>query len=233
MKSNRRSAPSASRRRDPDRVERRHPRSIRFTTAEWAEIRRAAARHGLRPSEIVRARALGLPDTFHADASASFSPGHIPHPPDRATRKPPGRNPAEKRLSRGVRLSDSEWALIKHTAARQGLGAGELVRWAVLALLDGQLHEHPAGSVSAGHVALIEASYRAVHLLATLATQSMPYEEVDTLLGTAHQALLATLDEEPVGVAPCESLSAGRRQRHAKKDASPYSWSGLIARFRR
>ncbi|MDE0228890.1 MAG: hypothetical protein OXJ62_08565, partial [Spirochaetaceae bacterium] len=117
MKRNDPSNPAASSRPNPHRVQRRHPRSIRFTEAEWTRIQQAAASHGLSPAEVVRARALGLPDKpFHTDMPASFSPGHV---------------------------------------------------------------------------ALIEATYRAVHLLATMATQPMPYDEVDALLGAAHHALLA------------------------------------------
>ena len=154
MNRTRRADPAASRRGNPNRVERRHPHSIRFTKAEWTRIQQAAARHGLTSGEIVRARALGLPDKpFHADMPASFSPGHV---------------------------------------------------------------------------ALIEATYRAVHLLATMATQPMPYEEVDALLGAAHTALIATLDEEPAGAVAGESLSSGRRQCHTKHSASPNSSSGLI-----
>ena len=80
---------------------------------------------------------------------------------------------------------------------------------------DKPFHANMSASFSPGHVALIEATYRAVHLLATMATQPMPYEEVDAMLGAAHPGLLATLDEEPAGAVSGESLSEVRSIRSA------------------
>jgi len=148
--------------------------------------------------------------------------------PDPATAKWPDRNPGEKRRSHSIRFTKAEWKRIQKAAARHGLTPAEIVRARALGLPDKPFHTDMPASFSPGHVALIEATYRAVHLLATMATQPMPYEEVDALLGAAHTALIATLDEEPAGAVAGESLSAARRQRHTKHNASSNSSSGLI-----
>lgn len=150
------------------------------------------------------------------------------HRPDPSTTGAPGRNPGEKRRAHSIRFTEAEWTGIEQAAARHGLTPSEVVRARALGFPDKPFHANMPASFSPGHVALVEATYRAVHLLATMATQPMPYEEVDALLGAAHHALLATLDEEPAGAVPGESLSAGPRQRPAKRGASPNSPRGLI-----
>ncbi len=150
------------------------------------------------------------------------------HRPGPATTKWPGRHPGEKRRAHSIRFTEAEWAGIQKAAARNGLTPAEIVRGRALGLPDKPFHADMPASFSPGHVALVEATYRAVHLLATMATQPMPYEEVDALLGAAHTALIATLDEEPAGAVAGESLSSGRRQCHTKHSASPNSSSGLI-----
>ncbi len=150
------------------------------------------------------------------------------HRPGPATAKWPDRNPGEKRHPHSIRFTEAEWTRIQQAAARHGLTPGEIVRARALGLPDKPFHADMPASFSPGHVALVEATYRAVHLLATMATQPMPYEEVDALLGAAHTALIATLDEEPAGAVAGESLSTGRRPRRTKHSASPNSSSGLI-----
>ena len=150
------------------------------------------------------------------------------HRPDPATAWSAGLNPGEKRRAHSIRFTEAEWTGVQQDAARNGLTPAEIVRARALGFPDKPFHANRPASFSPGHAALIEATYRAVHLLATLATQPMPYEEVDALLGAAHHALLATLDEEPAGAVPGESLSAARRQRPAKRGASPNSPRGLI-----
>ncbi len=148
--------------------------------------------------------------------------------PDPATTRSPGRNPGEKRRAHSIRFTEVEWTGIEQAAARHGLTPSEIVRARAPGLPDKPFHADMPASFSPGHVALIVAAYRAVHLLATMATQPMPYEEVDTLLGAAHHALLATLDEEPIGAVPSESLSVEQRQRPANRGASPNFLRGLI-----
>ena len=150
------------------------------------------------------------------------------HRPDPATTKSPGRNPGEKRHPHSIRFTEAEWTAIQQAAARHGLTPGEIVRARALGLSDKPFHADMPASFSPGHVALIEATYRAVHLLATMATQPMPYEEVDALLGAAHHALLATLDEEPAGAVAGESLSTRPRPRHTKQDELPSTLRGFV-----
>lgn len=150
------------------------------------------------------------------------------HRPDPATPWSPRRNAGEKRRAHSIRFTEAEWTGIEQAAARHGLTPSEIVRARALGFPDKPFNANMPGSFSPGHAALIEATYRAVHLLATMATQPMPYEEVDALLGAAHHALLATLDEEPAGAVAGESLSAGRRQRPANRDMPRDSVPGLI-----
>lgn len=149
-------------------------------------------------------------------------------PPDPRTTSLPGLDPGQLRHPRSVRFSEEEWTLVQQAAVRHGLAAGEIVRSGALALAQRRSFENPPSSLSPGHIALIEATYRAVHLLATVATRPMPYDEVDTLIGEAHGALLATLDEVPVGADAGESPPAGRRQRPNKHNTSPKRFSGPI-----
>ena len=122
------------------------------------------------------------------------------------------RNRGEPRLSHSIRFSDSEWSLIEQAADRQGLAAGELVRSSVLALVEDRL-DNPPASLSSGHVALIEATYCAVHMLSALATGQMRYQVIDRLADAAHNAMLETMKQEPVRAVPDRSPSPTRQQR--------------------
>ena len=113
---------------------------------------------------------------------------------DPGTRKRIEPNRGAPRHSRSIRFSASEWTLIVQAAARRGLTAPELVRSGARALAEDRLFEHPPASLSPGHIALIEATYRAVHLLATLATRKMRYQEIDDLVGAAHNAMIEAIN---------------------------------------
>lgn len=130
---------------------------------------------------------------------------------DPETTSRPERTHGEPRQTRSIRFSDSEWTLIETAAARHRLAAAELVRSGALALAEARLCEHPPGSLSPGHVALIEATYRAVHLLVTLATRKLRYQEIDDLVGAAHSAMIEAIGG-PDRTVPGEAPSAGRQQ---------------------
>lgn len=133
---------------------------------------------------------------------------------DPETRSRPERTHGKARQTlHSVRFSDLEWNLIEYTAARYGLPAAEVVRSGALAFAENRLSAHPAASLSAGHVALIEATYCAVHLLSALATGQMRHQVIDHLADAAHKAMLETMKQEPVRVVPDRSQSPARRKR--------------------
>ena len=76
-------------------------------------------------------------------------------------------DPDTARRPHSIRFSDSEWSMVEWAAARHGLSAGELVRSGALAGAEDRLGESLPATLSPGHIALIEATYRAVYMLAT------------------------------------------------------------------
>lgn len=151
------------------------------------------------------------PDTGSGDRP-SASPARD-EPPDPATRNRPDRNRgALPRRSHSIRFSDPEWSLIEQAAGRHGLSAPELIRLAAVALAQERLPEHPPVSLSSGHIALIEATWRAVNLLATIATRKMPYQEIDNLVAAAQNAMLQTMNKGPQRNPPHDAPSTGRRK---------------------
>ncbi|MCY4431816.1 MAG: hypothetical protein OXC11_15700 [Rhodospirillales bacterium] len=136
--------------------------------------------------------------------------------PDPATGNHPDRNRGARRHPRTIRFSHSEWALIEQAAGRQGLGTAELVRSGALALAEERLSGHPPASLSTGHLALVETTWRAVHLLATLATRHLPCRDIDDLVGAAHHAMLDTMHDGPDRTVPGQAPSDHGRQRHDK-----------------
>lgn len=137
-------------------------------------------------------------------------------PQDPETRSRPERTHGEPRQTRSIRFSASEWTLIEQAAARQGLSAPEIVRASARALAEEKPSEQSPAALSPGHVALIEATWRAVHLLASLATRHMRYEDIDDFVGAAHNAMIETMNKGPDRTHPGEAPSAGRRQRNDK-----------------
>ena len=121
----------------------------------------------------------------------------------------PDRRGVERRHPHSIRFTEFEWSRIQESAARHGLSPAEIVRARTLGLADKRFLKDPIGLLSPGHIAVIEATYRTVHLLATLATQPVRYDEVDDLLGAAHHALLKTLNKDPVGTVPGDALYEG------------------------
>ena len=123
---------------------------------------------------------------------------------DRKTRKPGdrrNRNRSDARRPRSIRFSDSEWELVERTAARHGIPAGELVRAGALALAEDRLGEHPPATVSPGHLALIESTWRMAYVLATLDREKMldarRGDELNDVVAAAHRVMAETMDEGP------------------------------------
>lgn len=112
-----------------------------------------------------------------------------------------GENQGTARRPHSIRFSDSEWSLIEQAAARHGLPAGELVRSGALAAAEDRLVEPHPVTISPGHIALIEATYRAVYLLATLDREKLldagRENELDDLIAAAHNAMAETMNEGP------------------------------------
>ena len=75
--------------------------------------------------------------------------------------------PAEPRLPRSIRFSDSEWAGIKVEAKAHGMAAAELVRHAAMSFVEGKLTPNPE-AFPREITAQIERIYRGVYLLSTL-----------------------------------------------------------------
>ena len=105
------------------------------------------------------------------------------------------------RRSRTVRFSDSEWQLVEDAALRQGIPASQLVRAATLAAAEERLYRPVEGAIPSGYLALIEATYRAVYLLATRERERILETanptELDSLLDGAREAMTQTMNEDP------------------------------------
>ena len=105
----------------------------------------------------------------------------------------------DPRRARSIRFSDSEWQLVEDAALRQGIPASQLVRAVVLAAAEERVRRPDPAPVSPGHLALIEAIYRGVYLLATLHREQMldagRENVLDELVEEAHRAMAETLSE--------------------------------------
>ena len=118
---------------------------------------------------------------------------------------PTGKAPRQKqkkpgtRHSHSIRFSDSEWRLVEQAASRHGMPAGEFVRSGALAAAEGHSSVTPEVSLSTGHAALIEATYRAVYLLATISREKLietgREEMLDDLVSEANRAMASTMKE--------------------------------------
>ncbi len=116
-----------------------------------------------------------------------------------------GSNPAGKRSDarqpRSIRFSDSEWRLIEKVATRHGVPVGELVRAGALAIAEDRLGEDTPATLTPGHLALIEATYRSVYMMATLKRDELldaeRHEELHRLVAAARKTMAETMDEGP------------------------------------
>lgn len=114
-------------------------------------------------------------------------------------------NPVERRgdprRPRSIRFSDSEWTLIERAAVRHGIPVGELVRAGALAIAEDRLGEALPATLSSGHLALIEATWRMAYVLATVARERMldagREKELDDIVAAARNVMKETMEEGP------------------------------------
>ncbi len=113
-----------------------------------------------------------------------------------------GARAGDPRRSRTIRFSDSEWQLIEDAALRRGIPASQLVRTVMLAAVEERLASPAEAALTPGHLALIEATYRAVYVLATINRDEMldaeRGNELDEIVVAAREAMAETMDEGPV-----------------------------------
>ena len=114
--------------------------------------------------------------------------------------KPAGKR-TDARRPHSIRFSDSEWRLIEKAATRHGVPVGELVRAGALAIAEDRLGEALPATLSPGHLALIEATWRMAYILALIARERMldagREKEFDDLAATARSMMKETMDEGP------------------------------------
>ncbi len=65
---------------------------------------------------------------------------------------------------RSIRFSGSGWSLVEWAAVRRGIPVGKLVRKDTLAFVWDRLCEASSATISIGRLALIEATWRVVHV---------------------------------------------------------------------
>ena len=120
---------------------------------------------------------------------------------DRQTSSRSGDNPGDARRPHSIRFSDSEWTKIEDAAVRHGISAGELVRSGALAAAGDRLAMLPSAAISSGHLALIEATWRTVYVLATLNREELlgtgREQELDEIIAAAHEVMAETMEAGP------------------------------------
>ena len=107
--------------------------------------------------------------------------------------------PSGSRTARSIRFFDSEWERIEFAAEERGLSAAEYVRFVALDLAAGSATSAPE-TLSPVLGPLIESTYRAVYLLATLKRHELlsegREEEVDDVLKHARISQSELLSDE-------------------------------------
>lgn len=105
----------------------------------------------------------------------------------------------DPRRARSIRFSDSEWQLVEDVALHQGIPAGQFVRAVMLAAAEERVQRPDPAPISPGHLALIDATYRGVYLLATLSRERMldagREKDLDELVEEARRAMRGTIDQ--------------------------------------
>ena len=103
----------------------------------------------------------------------------------------PNKKHSDARTSRTIRFSDSEWQQVERAATQRGDSAAEFVRNAALAMAAGGSGTVPT-ALPRAVMELIESTYRAVYLLATLKRDEMVGEgrrdEIDKVLKDARKS---------------------------------------------
>ena len=111
----------------------------------------------------------------------------------------PDRKRGDARKPRSIRFADSEWKLVERAAARHGIPSGELVRAGALALAEDRLGEPPPATLSKGHAALVEATYRLVYVMATVRREDLldagRENELCDLIAEARRTMTETMEE--------------------------------------
>ena len=106
------------------------------------------------------------------------------------------------RRPRSIRFADSEWKVIEQAGLRHGIPAGELVRTASLALAEDRLRESPPATLTSGHLALIEAIYRSLYVMATHKREEMLESglssDLEALIDAARKTMVQTMEEGPM-----------------------------------
>ena len=112
-----------------------------------------------------------------------------------------GNDPGDARRPHSIRFSNSEWTLIEEAALRHGISAGELILSGALAVAGERRAAPPPATVSPGHLALIEATFRTVYVLATLRREELlgtdREEELDEIVASARGVMAETMNEGP------------------------------------
>ena len=107
----------------------------------------------------------------------------------------------DPRRARSIRFSDSEWQLVEDAALCRGIPAGQFVRAVMLAAAEERIHHPDPASISPGHLALIEATYRGVYLLATLSRKALlrasREKDLDEIVEEARKAMRGIMDQGP------------------------------------
>ena len=120
---------------------------------------------------------------------------------NRQTGNNSGNVPGDARRPRSIRFSDSEWSRIEDAALRHGISAGEIVRSGALAAAGERLGAPLPATVSPGHLALIEATFRAVYVLATLRREELldagREDELDEVVKAARSVMAETMNDGP------------------------------------
>ena len=120
---------------------------------------------------------------------------------NRQTRNNSGDHTGDARRPHSIRFSDSEWTLIEDAALRHGISAGEIVRTGALAAAGERLAAPPPATVSPGHLALIEATFRTLYVLATLRRVELldtsRENELDEIVKAARSVMVETMNEGP------------------------------------
>ncbi len=118
-----------------------------------------------------------------------------------ARRRGSGGNRTETRRPHSIRFSDSEWRLIEKAATRHGVPVGELVRAGALAIAEDRLGEAPPATLSPGHLALIEGTWRMAYVLATVARERMldagREKELNDIVAAARTVMKETMEDGP------------------------------------
>ncbi len=116
-----------------------------------------------------------------------------------ATGNEPSRNRSDARRPRSIRFADSEWKLVEQAALRHGIPAGELVRAGALSLAEDRLGESPPATLTSGHLALIEATYRSVYVISTLKREELldagHRNDVEALVDAARKTMKQAMNE--------------------------------------